>query len=303
MKGHTQSLLDYQYMLVVALFCAIPVWSQVPAREPSQAASQPAQSAGLDQTDSRDRNLYVGPQPKLRNFPNKFASNFLLDQKDIWSSPFQIDKTSAKWWILTGLGTAGLIGADHPLAQALPARGTALNLGKNASRAGQWYTVVPAAGAFYLSGAAFHDQKLMETGALGLEAVASADLVTTIFKFSARRERPNEGDHGGHFEKGGSSFPSGHSTQAWALAAVIADEYGNHKWVPYASYGYAALVSASRLLAQDHFSSDVFVGGAIGFFIGRYVVRTHEAHRDHLKVRRSKLLSPAMSPSPSPVQR
>jgi membrane-associated phospholipid phosphatase len=110
-----------------------------------------------------------------------------------------------------------------------------------------------------------------------------------------------EGDHGGHFEEGGSSFPSGHSTQAWALATVVASEYGNIRWVPYVSYGYAALVSTSRVLAQQHFTSDVFVGGAIGFFIGRYVVRTQRSHREHLGSGRSRLVTPMVLPSFSPA--
>ena len=82
---------------------------------------------------------------------------------------------------------------------------------------------------------------------------------------------------------------------------MVASEYGNHKWVPYVSYVYAALVSTSRVIAQEHFTSDVVVGGAIGFFIGRYVVRTERIHREHLPFAKSRLFSPAVSPLFSPV--
>lgn len=268
---------------------------QLYAAEAQQGPSQ------LPQNDTRDRNVYLDGQTSGRGFVKKFTTNVLLDQRDIWSSPFRIRRSSAKWWILAGVGTAALIAADHRVSQALPFSGTSVNFGTAASRAGQWYTVFPAAGAFLAVGAALHDDKLEETGALGLQALVDAGVVTNVVKVVARRERPAAFDHGGHFEKGGGSFPSGHSTEAWALATVVAGEYGNHKWVPYVSYGYAALISTSRVLAQTHFTSDVFVGGAIGFFIGRYVVHTQQVHRKHLRSAKSRLFTPAVFPSFSPV--
>lgn len=233
----------------------------------------------------------------------KEATQILLDQKNIWTSPLHINRSSAPWWIATGVGTAALLAADHPASQTLPFSGTTVHFGVAASRAGQWYTVFPAAGVLYATGCATHHQKLAETGMLSLRAMADADLVTEVLKVTARRQRPRDGDHGGHFEKGGSSFPSGHSTEAWALATVIASEYGDHRWMPYVSYGYATLVSVSRVLAQDHFASDVLVGGAIGFFTGRYVVRTQRARRDHPAGKRSQNWRPSIVPTFSPVEK
>ena len=231
--------------------------------------------------DARDRNLYIGA-PARRPFLKKLVINFALDQKEIWTSPARIDHSSAKWWLFAGAGTAILLAVDHPISQALPTHGASVNFGADASRAGQWYTVLPAAGAMLGGGWLFHNDKLAETGAESLEAIADADLVAEVFKVVARRQRPLDGDRGGHFEKGGSSFPSGHSTETWAIASVVADEYGNHRWVPFVSYGYAALISTARVAAQEHFTSDVFVGAALGFFIGRYVVHTQRVHREGL---------------------
>jgi len=47
------------------------------------------------------------------------------------------------------------------------------------------------------------------------------------------------------------------------------------------AYSLAAVVSASRIAAQKHFASDIFVGGAMGWFIGRYVYETHMSHLAH----------------------
>ncbi len=267
--------------VALAFLSSVPGWCQT--------AQQP--------TDLRDSDVYVGPQSSDRPFIKKFVGNVLLDQKEIWTSPFHIHRSSAKWWILAGVGTAALLAADHPVSQALPMGGTAVRFGTDASKAAQWYSVFPAGGALLGIGFLSHDSKLEETGALSLQALADAGIVTDVLKIAARRQRPDQGDHGGHFEKGGSSFPSGHSTEAWALATVLATEYGDHKWVPYASYGYAVLISTSRVLAQAHFTSDVFVGGAIGFFVGRYVVRTQRVHGAHSTPLHGRLLTPAVMPS------
>ncbi len=228
------------------------------------------------------------------NAPRSFTSlvegsvkDVLRDQRDIWTSPFHIKKQTALPWILVGGTTAVLLAVDHPVSRAIPFSGAPQTVGTDISRFGQWYTVIPAGAAIFGAGWLSHDPKLTETGISSLEAVLDADIVTEVFKVAARRQRPRDGDGGGHFEKGGSSFPSGHSTQAWAFASVIADEYGERKWVPALAYTYATSVSVARVMAQEHFTSDVFVGSAIGFFVGRYVVRTHrlrnewERHNGH----------------------
>jgi membrane-associated phospholipid phosphatase len=78
------------------------------------------------------------------------------------------------------------------------------------------------------------------------------------------------------FDSRGSLFsnnggmPSGHTIAAFSVATIVARRYGNHKWVPYVSYGMAALVGFSRLTLSAHFVSDVFVGGALGCLVGRF---------------------------------
>jgi hypothetical protein len=134
---------------------------------------------------------------------------------------------------------------------------------------------------FYVYGAVADNQKARETGVLGGEALLDGLIVGELLKLAAGRNRPNAPSDAGDFFKGGASFPSGHSIASWALASVIAHEYGNHKWVPFVAYGLAGCVGAARFAAQQHYASDVFAGSAMGYFIGRYVVNTHEAHALH----------------------
>lgn len=110
---------------------------------------------------------------------------------------------------------------------------------------------------------------------MGGEALADALIVDEALKVSTGRERPLEGDSGGHFFHGGSSFPSGHAAESFALASVMAHRYRNRKAVVIAAYGLATLVSASRFSGQKHFASDVVAGAVMGWFIGRHVSETH----------------------------
>jgi membrane-associated phospholipid phosphatase len=237
--------------------------------------------------DARDRNVYEA-QDGVDTSVKKLAVNVVLDQKDIWLSPFRMNKQDAWWWLTFGGVTAALIASDHEVSEQLPNRGTAVNAGNNISRAGQYYSVYPFAVGLWFVGYKWHDKKMATTGLLSVQALADAAIVANVLKEVARRDRPLNGDGGGHFEKGGSSFPSGHSIEAWSLATVVAKRYGNHKWVPWVSYAYAIAVSGSRVAGRQHFPSDVVAAGAMGYFIGRHAVNDNHKH--------TGLLAPTITP-------
>jgi membrane-associated phospholipid phosphatase len=111
---------------------------------------------------------------------------------------------------------------------------------------------------------------------LGAEALIDSSIVVTALKTASQRQRPSEDHSSGEFFEGGSSFPSGHAISAWSLATVIAQEYGHHRpLVQIGAYGLATAVSLSRYTGRNHFLSDVLVGSAIGYGIGRYVYHKH----------------------------
>jgi membrane-associated phospholipid phosphatase len=63
---------------------------------------------------------------------------------------------------------------------------------------------------------------------------------------------------------------------AWAVATVVANEYGErHPLARVGAYSLATLVSLSRYGGRTHFMSDAFVGSLIGYGIGRYVFFKH----------------------------
>jgi membrane-associated phospholipid phosphatase len=106
-------------------------------------------------------------------------------------------------------------------------------------------------------------------------------IVVSVLKPIAGRNRPNSVNGKGEFFDGGASFPSGHAISVWSLASVISYEYGHTKIVPIIACSLAAVVSVARFTAQQHFASDIVAGGAMGWFIGRYVWKTHQDHAIH----------------------
>jgi len=231
--------------------------------------------------DPRDRIYYPGDTESAKPLARKLVGNILLDQKEIWTSPFHIHKSDAPWWIGFGALTGVLIATDHQTSTLLENSKGQVSWGNSISKIGASYTLIPLVAGFYTFGAAFDDPKAREVGVLGGEALLDSLIVVSVLKPIAGRDRPNTVADKGHFFDGGASFPSGHAISVWSLASVISYEYGHTKLVPIIAVGLAGVVSAARFSAQQHFASDIVAGGAMGWFIGRYVWKTHQDHAIH----------------------
>jgi membrane-associated phospholipid phosphatase len=113
------------------------------------------------------------------------------------------------------------------------------------------------------------------------KAYAVTMAVVLILKPTVDRTRPN----GGHY-----SFPSGHSASAFAGAAFLQRRYGWKLGVP--ATIAASFVAWSRVESNNHYTSDVVAGAAIG--IAANLIFTHprrkvdvavDAGRDHVGTR------------------
>ena len=87
------------------------------------------------------------------------------------------------------------------------------------------------------------------------------------------------------------SYPSGHTTNAFALATVLSMELGGV--TPWLAYPIAAGVGWSRLNDEVHWSTDVVMGALVGIVAGRLVVRY--GHRRGSWLERTLLLEPGRS--------
>jgi membrane-associated phospholipid phosphatase len=147
-------------------------------------------------------------------------------------------------------------------------------------------------GGLYIVGRLGHYERVTDLGWHGTEAVLFAQGITSFLKGTLGRARPfvssdtNPADfkfaHG--FGNGSrSSFPSGHTTTAFAAAAAVTAETG--RWWPKSTivvgplmYGGATLVGLSRMYHDRHWGSDVILGAAIGTFSGQKIVQYSHKH-------------------------
>ena len=131
-------------------------------------------------------------------------------------------------------------------------------------------------GGLLATGLVFHHENLRDTGREAIEAGLLAIAIDQVMKRAFGRERI--ADSGGRtvFVPGSShdSFPSGHTTEAFAVASVIATR--SKGWeIPVIAYAAAALVAMDRINTRDHFASDVVAGAFLGTTIGRFIVKHH----------------------------
>lgn len=72
-----------------------------------------------------------------------------------------------------------------------------------------------------------------------------------------------------------SSFPSGHTAQAFVAATFMHKEYGHlSPWYSIGAYSIASSVGILRILNNRHFSSDVLVGAGLGILATNIVYLT-----------------------------
>jgi len=210
----------------------------------------------------------------------QLVPNILNDQKQIWTLPVRAFQDH-NWVPILGVSAvaAGLVAAD-PLDTGYFRRTSAFhgfNSVFSANNATLATAIVPI--SLYAVGLVRKDSYAKNTALLAGEAVADAEILTTIFKGVDRRVRPQNlpantkfGDTWFESKLTNGGFPSGHTIAAFSVATVMARRYRGHRWVPYAAYGAALAIGFSRITLSAHFPSDVFMGAALGYAISRFSV-------------------------------
>jgi membrane-associated phospholipid phosphatase len=248
--------------------------------------------------DRRDRIFYPGDTERPKPLVQKLFLNILIDQKDIFTSPFRVNRHNALEWLLPVAATGALIASDTHIANAFENSRGQVRWGGRISQIGASYTLIPIVAGSYVYGAWRDNPKGREIGVLGTESLLDSLIVSGVLKEVFRRNRPDE-KNPGDFWGGGTSFPSGHAIQVWTIASLLDHEYQHQRIVGITAYTLAGIVSAARVAAQKHFASDVVAGGAMGWFIGRYVYDTHMSHLAH----KHASLIPMIVPQVDPLQR
>jgi membrane-associated phospholipid phosphatase len=160
---------------------------------------------------------------------------------------------------------------DPQIADALEDPDSELGTGLESGGSPLWSGAV--VGALFVGGRFSGATRFRAASYDWLEAYLVTAGSTELVKEIVTRTRPNGQDD--------RSFPSGHASNAFALATVAERHYG---WkVGVAAYGVAALVGVSRLRQNAHYLSDVLGGATLGYVVGRTVVRVNSLPDRHGK--------------------
>jgi membrane-associated phospholipid phosphatase len=168
---------------------------------------------------------------------------------------------------LAGMGVAGALGS-HAFDARVAARPWGTGAVEESLEPGRLVGdfMMQAGGAIatYAVGRLVNKPRVAVIGAELFRAQLVAQSTTQVLKISTRRIRPD----GTRL-----SFPSGHTSAAFATAAVLQSELGWKAGVP--AFAVAAWVGVSRMQADRHYFSDVVAGATVGLLAGRSVTFGH----------------------------
>ena len=229
------------------------------------------------------------------------AKLIVEDTRYVLTSPMRWEKDD---WLKLAIGTAAVVGTavilDHPIQSYMQNHrsNTANNIANTFEPFGQEYSFY-VIGGFYLGGTVFGDQNARSLGVDGLSSSLIASvIITPSLKLLVGRSRPvqNQGAETFQpFRSSNNSFPSGHTTQAFVTAAVVANHFDS-PWVAPTAYGIASLVGFARVYHDAHWTSDVLAGGLIGFTVGKTVVYYNQERN------RSVSIAPLLGPDSRGLQ-
>jgi membrane-associated phospholipid phosphatase len=239
-----------------------------------QVAAEDAPAAGAGQGSA--------PRTELPFSPAFFRTG-LADVRHVFTAPARWDEDG---WRRAGLYALAVVATgvalDEPVRDAVGGDPDEdFGLLSDIERFGTRSYTLKLLGGVYLVGALRSDENVKATALDGLiSAVIAHGLITSPLKRLAGRARPFQEQGADAFAPLGDdrSFPSGHTTEAFAVASVIA-AHSDKTWVKVLSYGLAGTVGYARLRHDVHWTSDVLAGAMIGTVVGREVVAFNRGRR------------------------
>jgi hypothetical protein len=130
------------------------------------------------------------------------------------------------------------------------------------------------------TGIILNEKKVTRLGLELFESYIITDRLVYLFKYMLGRDRPEANDESMRFnpfdsrKNNKNALPSGHAALSFSLSAVFSSLTDN----PYLKslfYIPAVITCASRVYQNYHWTSDVFVGAALGYFVGNFIVNRH----------------------------
>lgn len=155
--------------------------------------------------------------------------------------------------------------------------------GRTGARMGQTLVVAGLTAGLFGAGALSHEGRFHDATYDLSQAVLVNTAYTFALKNTIHRTRPDGSN--------ALSFPSGHTSTAFAAATVLQSHYGKKVGIP--AYGIASFIGASRMASKAHHLSDVVAGAGLGYLVGRTVVRHDDRAGRHRQLALGTMASPS----------
>jgi len=248
-------------------------------------------AVGCEETAKQTANPTLDKTPDTGKveLDRDYFKSYYTDTVHILSSPLRWDKTD--WFTAAAVVgvAAGLYAYDSDIQvwSQKNRNDTTDRIANIFTPFGNGLYTVPALGLFYAYGYAADDSKARKTALLGIESFIVSSAFTGVLKFATHRPRPSDGGRydqwdGPSFSGSNLSFPSEHTSSAFAIATVLANEYNDNIFVGTLAYSVATMVALSRVNDNEHWSSDVFFGAAIGYFTAKTITALHKPKKNIL---------------------
>lgn len=137
--------------------------------------------------------------------------------------------------------------------------------------------VAPVVGGMYLAG----NNRAKGTALAVVKSYGYGVFTATSMKYLFQRARPSHLSPSDPYHWDGlfgkwqfDSFPSRHAVLSFTMASVIASEYKETIWVPVLCYSLATMASLARVQNGEHWPSDVLIGAALGYAVGKFIHRS-----------------------------
>ena len=268
------------------------------AQDVSAPIEDPSKSVPPESSAQPEPSIAPIIPPKTKGFDwtgwKRLTPNLIGDQKTVWLFPVSVAKGHHVKSTLAVTGaTVGLIALDPYTGRHFQKNKTTdyrqFNKIFSSTNTAIGTFAVPL--ALYGVGLIRRDLYAQRTFVLAGEAVLTSEILTSVMKDLTRRANPALVPPGGDFSdtwfkkdhgnwvRGIGAFPSGHTISAFSVATVYAKRYPTRRWKPIVAYSLAGVVGFSRSSLETHFVSDVVLGAALGYFIGRHVVKADEYRR------------------------
>jgi membrane-associated phospholipid phosphatase len=291
--------------LVICLLFAISISVQSICLSPLYAQEKTDTVQGTKSQDKTENSKSLESEKteiKFSKDETKFPSPAYLkrawgDLKELPTKPFH---WHAKDWLIAG----GVIGASFTAFIADGAIRTHYEQPENrggfltsvsdiTTHFGDYKFQLPFIGGMWIAGMTTGSNVLQKTAGDAMEAsLIAAGMITPALVYISGRNLPGNGENAMRFEPFTPrrySYPSGHTTEAFAVATVLDQDLREvfGYWHTPLVYAMAIGTAHSRIYDHKHYLSDVILGAGIGWAVGYWI-----SNKPRNKGKRSTFLIP-----------